>query len=126
MINTREIAEEYRLSHWARIMQERMESGSSIKEFCKQAGICQNTYFYWQRRVRAAACGHLVKSGPVEKRVTLQEFTEVVAIEPPAGLTAVETAPLLRIEFSGMQITAGSDYPVVQLAKLLRELAKRC
>lgn len=37
-------------------MRERMQSGSSIKAFCKQIGICENTYFYWQRRVRAAAC----------------------------------------------------------------------
>ena len=64
MINTREIAEKYRLSHWARIMRERVESGLSIKEYCKQIGICGNTYFYWQRRVRAAACEQLALSVP--------------------------------------------------------------
>ena len=30
MVNTREIAAEYRLAHWARIMQERVQSGVSI------------------------------------------------------------------------------------------------
>ena len=55
MVNTREIAGELRLSHWAGIMQERTRTGMSIKAFCQQMGICQNTYFYWQRKVRAAA-----------------------------------------------------------------------
>jgi len=52
VINTREIAEDYRLAHWAQIMHERTQSGLSIKAYCKQIGICGNTYFYWQRRVR--------------------------------------------------------------------------
>ena len=60
MINTREVAEEYRMSHWAQIMRERIESGLSIKAFCRQMGICGNTYFYWQRKLRKAACEALL------------------------------------------------------------------
>ena len=57
-MNTREIAEEYRLSHWAGVVRERQESGLSIKAFCEKAGFHQNIYFYWQRKLReAAACG---------------------------------------------------------------------
>ena len=59
MINTREIAEEYRLSHWAQIMHERMESGMSIKAYCRQLGISTNTYFYRQKKLRESACAHL-------------------------------------------------------------------
>jgi transposase-like protein len=55
MQNTREIAAEYRLRHWAGIMQERSESGKSIKSYCETVGIHQNTYHYWQRKLREAA-----------------------------------------------------------------------
>ena len=61
MTNTREIAKEYRLSHWAQVMQERVTSGMSVKEYCKHIGICGNTYFYWQRRLREAACGQVIE-----------------------------------------------------------------
>ena len=44
-MNTREIASEYRLSHWAEIMRRRGESGQSIKAFCESAGFHQNVYF---------------------------------------------------------------------------------
>ena len=33
MTNTREIAEEYRVGHWAQILQERISSGLSIKAY---------------------------------------------------------------------------------------------
>ena len=54
MINTREIAEEYRLGHWAQVMQERISSGLSIKAYCRQIGISTNTYHYWQKKLREA------------------------------------------------------------------------
>jgi hypothetical protein len=55
MINTREIAKEYRLAHWSQIMRERSESGLSIKAYCERAGMHQNVYHYWQRKLREAA-----------------------------------------------------------------------
>jgi len=125
MINTREIAEEYRLTHWARIMQERVQSGMYIKDFCKQLGICQNTYFYWQRKVRAVACEHLVKPEPDQKSLSLG-FTEVMVVEPSVSQPSVEVVPQIRIEYAGIQISADCTYPAGNLASLLRELRRRC
>ena len=122
MINTRAIATEYRLTHWAQVMQERGQSGLSIKDFCKQIGICGNTYFYWQRRVRAAACEQLSKLEPIQN----PKFTEIIVAQPPASLPPAETGPRLRIEVSGVQITTDSAYPADKLAELLRELARPC
>jgi transposase-like protein len=122
MINTREIAAEYRLAHWAQVMQERVQSGLSIKDFCKQIGICGNTYFYWQRRVRAAACEQLAKLEPIQKA----SFSEVVVAEANHLLVPAEPVPHLRIEAAGVQITADSAYPADKLALLLRELMRPC
>jgi len=55
IVNSREIAAEYRLSHWAQIMQERSESGMSIKAYCESIGLHQNVYHYWQRKLREVA-----------------------------------------------------------------------
>jgi len=127
MIKTREIAEEYRLSHWARIMQEHADSGLSIKAYCKQIGICGNTYFYWQRRVRAAACEQLALSVSEKSKMPVPGFTEV-RVAPVAPLALSETAPSsqLRIEIGSIQMTADSTYPPDQLAGLLRELVRPC
>jgi len=131
MINTREIAEEYRLSHWAQIMQDRVQSGLSINAYCKQIGICGNTYFYWQRRVRTAVCEQLtpVHAEQIQTRLPIPSFTEVRVAEPAAPLVIPEaTTPSsqLCIETAGVRITTDSTYPPDKLAALLKELSRPC
>lgn len=60
-MDTRKIATEYRLTQWAKIIQARQESGLNIKQFCEAQGIKSHIYFYWQRKVREAACTGLAK-----------------------------------------------------------------
>jgi hypothetical protein len=45
-MDTRKMAAEYRLSHWAQVMSDRVERGTSIREFCDAESINENTYFY--------------------------------------------------------------------------------
>jgi len=60
-MNTQEIAKEYRLSQWTQIIKACKESGKSVKDFCEDNGINRNAYFYWQRKLREAACKELAK-----------------------------------------------------------------
>jgi len=132
MVNTREIAEEYRLSHWAQVAQEWIKRGETIKAYCKQIGISENTYFYWQRRLRRAACEEMTKLESEERTVTRAGFVEIEVAEPPAqpALPAPEekATPLgqLSVEAGGVRITADSGYPPEKLAALLRELTRPC
>ena len=45
----------YRLQSWVEIIRERQESGLTNKEFCARRGIPEKKYYYWLRKVRAAA-----------------------------------------------------------------------
>ena len=60
-MDTQKATTEYRLSKWAQTIQARVESGQNIEEFCQTAGITRNAYFYWQRKLRTAACTELVE-----------------------------------------------------------------
>ena len=66
-MNTREIAEEFRLGHWAQIMQERVDSGQSIRAYCREKGIGTNVYFYWQKKLREAAAQQIAVAAEQEK-----------------------------------------------------------
>ena len=59
-MNTRTIATAYRLSEWAQKLQERRATGESIDAFCARTGASRHSYFYWQRKVREAACRELL------------------------------------------------------------------
>jgi hypothetical protein len=129
-MNTRYIAEEYRLAHWTKIMQDKNESGLSIKAFCNNIGIHETTYFYWQRKLRLAACGQLAMIQPVteQKGLIRPGFAEVkIHNTKKAGQHSEEvTQGRINIEVSGVRISAGNTYPVDQLAHLLRELVHQC
>ena len=49
------VRNEFRLQNWMEIIRECEESGLSKREFCSQRGISEKTYYYWLRKVRAAA-----------------------------------------------------------------------
>ena len=119
-MGTQKVTTEYRLGQWAQVMKARADSGQSIKDFCQSSGINRNTYFYWQQRLRKAACAQL--TAPV--------FTEVIVQEAPQPLalpeTAAPTPSQLCVEAAGVRITADSTYPPSSLAALLRELVRPC
>jgi hypothetical protein len=129
-MNTRYIAAEYRLAHWAQIMRDRLESGLSIKAFCKNTGIHENTYFYWQKKLRVAACEQLAKTqaNSTPPALTHPGFTEVELRDshPPVQDSKTILHGNLFIEVSDVKLTADCGYPVAQLAYLLRELVKQC
>jgi len=125
-MDTREIAKEYRITHWAQILQERRASGKSIRAYCHEADICENVY-YWQRRMREVAYKQLSMQTPgSEQREQLsQRFAELRVTEPEKASEEF-LAGTLQIEVGGMRINADSAYPLEQLAALLRALSQPC
>jgi hypothetical protein len=125
-MNTRDIAAEYRLSHWAGIMQERKESGLSVRAFCKNAGFHENNYFYWQRKLREATCEELARvqdkprmipSGFMEVRLSAHKTLSSIIHEAPSQVC---------IETAGLRIAASREYPIDNLVALLREVSRIC
>ena len=47
------VRDEYRAQNWAMVIQECNSSGLSNREFCRQRGISEKTYYYWLRKLRS-------------------------------------------------------------------------
>ena len=126
-MSTRQIAAEYRMTHWAGIMREREESGLSIKQFCKNAGFHENRYFYWQKKLREAACAGIIATQGCTTSMVPMSFAEV-KLPAPSALPPIAGAlqGQVCIEAGGMRITADGEYPTNKLAELLREVTRIC
>jgi len=126
MINTREIAKELRLSHWARIIREQQESGLSKQAFCKQIGVCHNTYFYWQRKLREAACEGLMNAAqPETVAANIPTMPHGWVICEPALDSAPKEKPL-PIEIGGCRVLASADTDPELLAQVCKVLVSLC
>jgi putative transposase len=97
-MDTRKVAKEYRLSQWAQIIQARIESGKSIKDFCEEAGVNKNAYFYWQRKLREAACKGLTEANE-SKEIVPGGWVRLSPIKPQYADDGIS------IEINGCQIT---------------------
>ena len=128
-MNTREIAVEYRLAHWAKITQDRRDSGLSVKAFCETEGFHENIYYYWQRKLREAAYKEMAKTNE-EGAVSLAPlgFAEVKiasrAAIPPA--TTCNCSNQVCVETPRARITADSEYPADKLAHLVSAVMQKC
>ena len=120
-MDTKAMAKTVRLTYWASVLRERSASGKSVRSWCRENGVCEKTYYYWQGKLRESAY----------ERLNASNFVEVTVQEACAPLALSEVAPLppqsqLFVEIAGVRITTDSTYPPDRLATLLRELTQPC
>ena len=122
-MNTRAITSAYRLSEWAQHLQERRTSGESIKEFCLRTGASRHAYFYWQRKVREAACRDLLPAAvatPAQKIIPSGWATICTPVEelpPERGVT---------VEIGKFRVTADTGTNPEALETVCRVLLGLC
>lgn len=112
-MDTQKVTAEYRLLHWMKVIQERQNSGQNIKEFCESTGISRHAYYYWQRKLRQAACAELSK---LEKPVN---YVPEGWIQIAQGQKIKST---LDIEVGGCRVTVDENTDPELLKKVCRVL----
>lgn len=94
------VRNEYRAQNWAMVIQECSNSGLSNREFCRQHGISEKSFYYWQRKLRTqiveAAAPKLVplEQNPVEESLRIQYRSAELKL--PAGVDMGAVAAILR------------------------------
>ena len=101
MGNAIQVRNEYRKQQWTQIIRECQSSGLSNKEYCRQHGISEKSYYYWLRKLRSAAA---------------EGMPQIVEIEPPA----MEDKVYIRFRGAELALPAGTD--VEAIAAVLRSL----
>ncbi len=92
---------EYRLQQWADVIRACRESGMSNKEFCRQNGISEKTYYYWLRRLRQAACENAQP--------------KLVCLETAKEQEQENCAILLRYKDAELEIHAGTGRETIAM-----------
>ena len=97
------VRDAYRAQQWEMVVQECAASGLSNREFCRQRGIPEKSFYYWQRKLR--------------QQIVESAAPQLVPLEP-----VTESEDLLQIQYRGadLKLPAGVDMDAV--AALLRSL----
>lgn len=122
---------EFRLQYWKNIMsqcQNRPE-GQTAKQWLKENGICEQTYYLWQRKIRQSA--YELMNVPAQQ-VSVPRKEEISFAEIPVFPTAdtdrtqpVESgiAPVAVIKTPARSIAISADIPDSLLSRMLKEVS---
>ena len=97
------VRDEYRAQNWAMVIQECGNSGLSNREFCRQRGISEKTYYYWLRKLRSQMAETVAP--------------QLVPLEPVAELD-----DLLQIQYRGAELKLPAGVDMDSVAALLRSI----
>ena len=95
------VRDEYRAQAWAMLVQECNNSGLTKREFCRQRGISEKSFYYWLRKLRnqmaEAAAPQLVQLDPAPAPDDMLQIQYRGAeLKLPAGVDMDTVAALLR------------------------------
>ena len=99
------VRDEYRAQNWAMLIQECNNSGLSNREFCRQRGISEKTYYYWLRKLRTQMAE---VAGP-----------QLVQLEPAPALAQDD---VLQIQYRGAELKLPTGVDIDAVTALLRSL----
>ena len=95
------VRDEYRAQQWAMVVQECRSSGLTNREYCRQRGISEKSFYYWLRKLRsqmAEAAGPQIVQ--LESSVTSTEILQIqyrgAELKLPVGVDIEAVAALLR------------------------------
>ena len=89
-----------KLALWAGRISECRNSGQSVKVWCRENGVCEQTYYKWQRRIFEMA--------QAQQEV---QFTEVTPVPP---VQRGNVAVTVRIAEAEADIHSGADAATVE------------
>ena len=99
------VRNEYRTQQWAMVVQECAASGLSNREFCRQRGISEKSYYYWLRKFRS--------------QIAETAVPQLVQLEPaPVPLQD----DMLQIQYRGAELKLPSSVDMDAVSALLRSL----
>ena len=97
------VRDAYRAQQWDTVVQECAASGLSNREFCRQRGIPEKSFYYWQRKLR--------------QQIVESAAPQLVPLEP-----VTEPGDLLQIQYRGAELKLPAGVDMDAVAALLRSL----
>ena len=117
---------EVRADYWRKIIQAcgQRPAGQSAKSWMDENGICEQSYYHWQRRLRQQAYAEM-KGNPSVPAVT--EKSDLTFVEIPCtamseqNTYAASNTPRVIIRTAALQIEISNDISDALLSRIIRE-----
>lgn len=113
------IKHELCLKQWEQLINQRIASGMSIKDWCTENSISKDAYYYWLRLLRERA----TEQFPVEVKNSLTAINQTDDItfkklEVQSPVTGFQPAVVIHLPSATLEINNGADQRTVEAVLL--------
>lgn len=115
-MNVTEIKAQMHMQEWTKLIENRQNSGLSIKEWCGQNNLPESRYYYYLKKLRLAACEQLVGDGQNTAQFAL------VPKQARAASPSAVGAGSIRITLPGAVVEIGEGAREAQIRFTLEVL----
>ena len=121
-------AHEVRAEYWRKIIQAcgQRPAGQSAKRWMDENGICEQSYYHWQRRFRQQAYAEMKENAsfPAVTEKSELDFVEIsCAAGPETNTHPISHEPAAVIRTALFQIEISNDISDTLLSRILREVS---
>lgn len=122
---TRAEMHEKRIAKWTQLVQEAQDSGLTIKGWCKEHGILENTFYYWKRQLKSQCSKKPETPVSLSNRHPTPHFAELniekeISISDRADDRNGISQPEFLIQFRDCQIAVSRNFQEEDLMKIFR------
>ncbi|MGN0386553.1 MAG: IS66 family insertion sequence element accessory protein TnpA [Lachnospiraceae bacterium] len=108
-----QVKAEVRKAHWKQLIQECQSSGMTVRDWCSQNGIKEQTYYRNLQKLRQEICDSL----PVPV-IEPQKPVAFKKLEVQAPLPNTQAAVIIRLPQATLEITEGTSQQTIQAVLL--------
>ena len=108
-----QVKRQFRMEQWKKYITECQASGMSVRSWCKQNDLCEQTYYKYLRRFRQELCDSLPV--PVESPEKPVQFSKLT-VETPVHHT--QAAVIIHLPNATIEVQNGADQQPVEAVLL--------
>lgn len=107
-MDTKLATKQFRINQWMAIIQDRIDSGMKVDDYCNEHHLSKNAYYYWLKKIREQA----IESAGVQ-------FADISPMTSGNVSSGAVFVAAVSVDVNGMTVNVNESTPVHLLKRVL-------
>lgn len=106
-----QVKNRFRMEQWMQIIKDCQSSDLTVKEWCAQNEIKQQSYYYWLKKIRKAACEQLPA---IQTEVELSKPVEFAKLQVNPSNDYQQSAVMIHLPNASVEVAEGTSKETIE------------
>jgi len=106
-----QVKNRFRMEQWMQIIKDCQSSDLTVKEWCAQNEIKQQSYYYWLKKIRKAACEQLPA---IQTEAELSKPVEFAKLQVNPSNHYQQSAVMIHLPNASVEVAEGTSKETIE------------